>query len=62
MMNLICLMDHILFQTFKIILNTSLKHHETVADNSPAQISVNKIKNRIVLKKKTGYKLELLSP
>ena len=26
MMNLICLMDHILFDTFKIILNTLLKN------------------------------------
>ena len=25
MMNLICLMDHTLFQTFKIIMNTQLK-------------------------------------
>ena len=56
MMNWICLMDHILFQTFNIILN------ETIADIPPVQIYVNKIKNRIVFKIKTGYKLELLSP
>ena len=62
MMNLICLMDHILFQTFKVILNTLLKKHETIADNSPVQIYVKKIKNRIVFKIKTSYKLELLSP
>ena len=37
------------------------KKHETIADKSPVQIYVNKIKNRIVLKIKTGYKLELLS-
>ena len=35
--------------------------HETIADNLPVQIYVNKIKNRIVFKIKTGYKLELLS-
>ena len=35
--------------------------HETIADNPPVQIYVNKIKNRIVFKIKTGYKLELLS-
>ena len=35
--------------------------HETIADNLPAQIYVNKIKNRIVFKIKTGYKLELLT-
>ena len=37
------------------------KKHETIADNPPVQIYVNKIKNRIVFKIKTGYKLELLS-
>ena len=62
MMNLIYMMDHILFQTCKIILNTSLKKHETIANNPPVQIYVNTIRNRIVFKIKTGYKLELLSP
>ena len=38
-----------------------IKKHETFADNSPVQIYVNKIKNRIVFEIKTGYKLELLS-
>ena len=38
-----------------------IKIHETIADNSPVKIYVNKIKNRIVFKIKTGYKLELLS-
>ena len=33
-----------------------------MTDDPPVQISVYKIKNRIVLKIKTGYKLELLSP
>ena len=37
------------------------KKHETIADNPPVQIYVNRIKNRIVFKTKTGYKLELLS-
>ena len=37
-------------------------HQKTITDeNSPVKIYVNKIKNRIVLKKKNGYKLELLS-
>ena len=36
--------------------------HEIIADNPPAQIYIKKIKNRIVFKIKTGYKLELLSP
>ena len=38
-----------------------IKKHETMADNPPVQIYVNKIKNRIVFKIKTGYKLELLT-
>ena len=38
-----------------------IKKHETLVDNPPVQIYINKIKNRIVFKVKTGYKLELLS-
>ena len=38
-----------------------IKKHETIADNPPALIYVNKIKNRIVFKIKIGYKLELLT-
>ena len=37
-----------------------IKKHETIPDNPPVQIYVNKIKNRIVFKIKAGYKLELL--
>ena len=36
-----------------------IKKHETLAEIPPVQ---NKIKNRIVFKIKTGYKLELLTP
>ena len=39
-----------------------IKKHENIADNPPVQIYTNKIKNRIVFKIKTGYKLELSSP
>ena len=39
-----------------------IKKHETIANNPPVQINVNKIKSRIVFKIKAGYKLELLSP
>ena len=39
-----------------------IKKHETLTDNLPVQIYANKIKNRIVFKIKTGYKLELLTP
>ena len=35
--------------------------HETIAYNSPVEIYVNKIKNRIAFKIKTGYKLQLLT-
>ena len=38
-----------------------IKKHETIADNPPVKIYVDKIKNRIVFKTKTGHKLELLS-
>ena len=38
-----------------------IKKHETIADNPPVQIYLNKIKNRIVFKIKSGYKLELLA-
>ena len=38
-----------------------IKKQETITDNPPVQIYVNKIKKRIVFKIKTGYKLELLT-
>ena len=38
-----------------------IKKHETIADNPPVQIYLNKIKNRIVFEIKAGYKLELLT-
>ena len=38
-----------------------IKKDETLSENPPVQIDLNKIKNRIVFKVKTGYKLELLS-
>ena len=39
-----------------------IKKQETLTENSPVQIYPNKIKNRIVFKIKTRYKLELLTP
>ena len=39
-----------------------IKKHETLTENPPIIIYPNKIKNRIIFKVKTGYKLELLSP
>ena len=35
-----------------------IKKHENLTENSPIQIYPNKIKNRIIFKIKTGYKLE----
>ena len=63
-------MDHILYQIFKItlkILNVLkilniLEKHETVTDNTSIRIYINKIENRIKLKIKSGYYLELLTP
>ena len=39
-----------------------IKKHGTLTENPPVQIYQNKVKNRIVFKIKTGYKLELLTP
>ena len=39
-----------------------IKKHKTLTENPPIKIYVNKIKNRIVFKLKTGCKLELLTP
>ena len=52
----------ILLRIFTITLNLSLKKHETLTENPTVQIFPNKIKNRIVFKIKTAYKLELLTP
>ena len=38
-----------------------IKKHEIIADHPPLQICPNKIKNKIVFKIKTSYKLELFS-
>ena len=39
-----------------------IKKYETLTENPLIQIYPNKIKNRILFKIKTGYKLELLTP
>ena len=39
-----------------------IKKHKALTENPTIQIYANKIKNRIVFKIKTGYKLELLTP
>ena len=52
-------MDHILYQIFKIILNT--KHGENI-DNPSVKICINNTENRITFRIKNGYSLELLTP
>ena len=54
MMNLICMMDHVLLQTLQEYIEFIIKKHETLAENPRLQIYPNKIKNRIVFKLKTG--------
>ena len=39
-----------------------IKRHETIANNLPMQIYMNKIKTRIIFIIKSGYKLDLLPP
>ena len=56
------LMDHILYQIFKIILNISLKNQGEKIDNTSIKIYVSKLANRITLKNKRGYYLKLLMP
>ena len=62
MMNLIYLMDFIV-SDIQDYFEYIIEKHETTTDtdNPPVQIYVNGIKNRIVFKIKTGYKLELLT-
>ena len=38
-----------------------IKKHDTVTDNPPTRIYVDKLENRIVFRIKTGYYLELLT-
>ena len=58
MKNLNYLMDHFLYQIFKIIFK---KHGEKTV-NPSIRIYINKTENRIMLKIKTGYYLQLLTP
>ena len=53
------LIDHILCQIFKIALSI-WSNHETMVDNRPIRIYVNKMENRTTFRIKTGYYLELL--
>ena len=62
MKNLIYLMDHILDLDIQDYFEYIFKKHGENIDNPSVKISVNKIKNRITFKIKSGYTLELLTP
>ena len=62
MKNLNYLMDHILYQIFRVIFSISAKKHETVADNPPTKICLNKVKNRVTVTINTRYYTKLLMP
>ena len=53
-------MVRIQFLTVMTTLNLSSKKHNTLAENPPAQIYPNKIKNRIVFKKKNRLKIRIV--
>ena len=61
MKNLDYLMDHILYQIFKIILHIYLKTWKKTF-NPSVRMYLNETENRITFKIKTGYHLELLTP
>ena len=62
MKNLNYLMDHILYQMFKIISNISSKKNGEKTDNLSKRKYLNKIDNRITFKVRTGYDLKILTP
>ena len=49
------MIDHFLYQTFKIILSILSKKHEIVIANPPIKMCVNEIEKRITFKIKRGY-------
>ena len=63
MMNLNYQMERILYEMFKIILNTlKKKKHGEYIDKPLVQIYVNKIENAVTFKIKNGYSLAFLKP
>ena len=54
-------MGHILYQIFKIILIRFKKTWKKNIDNPSVKIHVNKIDNRITVRIKNGYRLEILT-
>ena len=55
------LMDHILYQIFKIIFKKSFKKPGEKTNNTSMKIFVNKIENRSASKTKPSYYLKLLT-
>ena len=55
----IYLIDHILYQIFKINLTKFLKKHANTSDNPPIQTYASKTKDNDILKINTGCKLKL---
>ena len=55
-------MNWLVSQIFKIILTYIIKIHETLTDDPPKQMYINRIKNRITFKIKTGCYLEPFTP
>ena len=47
---------------FQDYIQQILKKHETLAENPPIHIYINRINNRLVIKIKDGYQLELQTP
>ena len=62
MILLIYLMVLILNDDIQDYFEYIITKHETLSEDLPNEIYPNKIKNRIVFKIKTSYKLELLTP
>ena len=55
-------MNWLVSQIFRIILTYIIKIHETLIDDLPKQMYINRIKNRITFKIKTGCYFELFTP
>ena len=61
MKNLNHKMNHTLYQIFKDYFKYIIKANDTVTDNSPIKMYVNRTENRITFRIKTGYYLEILT-
>ena len=62
MKNLNYMMDHILYQIFKITSSIPIRRHQTVIDISLKILYLNKIENRIIFRIKASCYLKILTP